>query len=583
MICLALAFTGLAYSQYTVNFEGTSETKLAYASGTVNLSGIDWNFTEALIGTSTADWKNGARSCRMRGYGTSAITMLADFGSGAGSISFGYRRYGTDAQVDWKVEYSTNNGSSWIQAGNSFTAPNSDAMQQFNAPLNVNGNIRIRIKRATESGSSNNRLNIDDITLSAYLPTNLPTVSTTPITSITTNSAVSGGNITSQGGSAVIARGVCWSPSPAPTLANSHSSNGSGTGSYISSLSSLASTTTYYVRAYATNSQGTAYGNELSFVTGGSDPFDGYYTFVSGLTGNELKNGLHILLRTTHDNEYGYDDLEDQMKITDEDPSNSNNVIELYTGWSVPKNSYGGGNTDWNKEHTWSKSHGDFGDTAPAGTDLHHLRPCDATVNSFKNNRDFDECYSPYTDNSPPSGYSGATGCYYTTSNDFEPRDADKGDVARMIFYMDARYEGTDTTYDLELVDYVYSDGGINLPYYGKLSTLIAWHSQDPPDAWEALRNNRIQNLQGNRNPFIDHPEYVYSIYGGGLEAPVVFISRSGSTVMLSWTAVSGATSYRVEAANSPYGPFTGVQTTSGLSYSAVTAGFKFFRVIAIN
>ncbi|MBP7310571.1 MAG: endonuclease, partial [Candidatus Cloacimonetes bacterium] len=555
----------------------------SYASGTVNLSGIDWDMTEALIGTLSADWKNGARSCRMRGYGTSAITMLADLSSGAGSISFGYRRYGTDVQVDWKVEYSTNSGFSWIQAGNSFTAPNSDAVQQFNAPLNVNGNIRIRIKRATESGSSNNRLNIDDITLSAYLPTNLPTVSTTPITSITTNSAVSGGNITSQGGSAVIARGVCWSPSPAPTLANSHSSNGSGTGSYISSLSSLASTTTYYVRAYATNSQGTAYGNELSFVTGGSDPFDGYYTFVSGLTGNELKNGLHILLRTTHDNEYGYDDLEDQMKITDEDPSNSNNVIELYTGWSVPKNSYGGGNTDWNKEHTWSKSHGDFGDTAPAGTDLHHLRPCDATVNSFKNNRDFDECYSPYTDNSPPSGYSGATGCYYTTSNDFEPRDADKGDVARMIFYMDARYEGTDTTYDLELVDYVYSDGGINLPYYGKLSTLIAWHSQDPPDAWEALRNNRIQNLQGNRNPFIDHPEYVYSIYGGGLEAPVVFISRSGSTVMLSWTAVSGATSYRVEAANSPYGPFAGVQTTSGLSYSAVTAGFKFFRVIAIN
>ena len=240
-----------------------------------------------------------------------------------------------------------------------------------------------------------------------------------------------------------------------------------------------------------------------------------YYDSVAGLTGAALKNGLHTILHSTHTSTYSYGDLEDQLKINDQDPNNSNNVIEIYTGWSVPKSSYGGGVTDWNKEHTWSKSHGNFGESIPAGTDLHHLRPCDATVNSFKGNRDFDYGTTTYTDPTPPSGYTGVTGCKSYGSYTFEPRDEDKGDVARMLFYMAVRYDGGDTSYDLELVDYVNSAASNNQPYYGKLTTLLAWHIADPPDAWEALRNNRIQNLQGNRNPFIDHPEFVASIWGG--------------------------------------------------------------------
>lgn len=239
-----------------------------------------------------------------------------------------------------------------------------------------------------------------------------------------------------------------------------------------------------------------------------------YYDSVIGLTGIALKNGLHTIIHSTHTQSFSYGDLEDQLKITDEDPNNSNNVIEIYTGWSVPKSTYGGGSTQWNKEHTWSKSHGNFGESIPAGTDLHHLRPCDATVNSFKGNRDFDNCTITYTDSSPPSGYSGATGCSSTGSTSFEPRDADKGDVARMMFYMTVRYDGGDTSYDLELVDYVNSSPN-EQPLYGKLSTLLQWHTSDPPDAWELLRNNRIQNLQGNRNPFVDHPEFVARIWGG--------------------------------------------------------------------
>lgn len=95
----------------------------------------------------------------------------------------------------------------------------------------------------------------------------LPSLTTTSITGISGTTAVSGGNITDDGGASVTARGVCWSTITGPTISNPHSSNGSGTGSFVSSLTPLAVGTTYYVRAYATNSVGTAYGDERSFTT----------------------------------------------------------------------------------------------------------------------------------------------------------------------------------------------------------------------------------------------------------------------------------------------------------------------------
>ncbi len=95
----------------------------------------------------------------------------------------------------------------------------------------------------------------------------IPIVSTTAMSNITGNSANSGGNVTSDGGSPVTARGVCWCISPNPTTANSFTTDGSGTGSFVSNLTGLAVSTLYYVRAYATNSAGTSYGNQVSFTT----------------------------------------------------------------------------------------------------------------------------------------------------------------------------------------------------------------------------------------------------------------------------------------------------------------------------
>jgi hypothetical protein len=160
---LNVAAGGGGGGEYSINFEGETETKGSYASGSVTLSGISWNMTEALVGGGEApDFKNGTKSARLRGYGTSAMTMLADFDGGIGTISFQHRRYGTDTQIEWIVEYSMNAGTSWTQAG-TFTA--GAEIGTFSATVNESGAGRIRI-RTDDTGTSNRRANLDDIVIS---------------------------------------------------------------------------------------------------------------------------------------------------------------------------------------------------------------------------------------------------------------------------------------------------------------------------------------------------------------------------------------------------------------------------------
>ena len=111
---------------------------------------------------------------------------------------------------------------------------------------------------------------------SSFTTLAIPTVSTTAITAVTTTSASSGGTVTSNGGSAVTAAGICWSTSSNPTVADSHTSDGTAT-PFTSSLTGLTINTQYHVRAYATNAIGTAYGNDISFYT-----LANKYYFVAG-------------------------------------------------------------------------------------------------------------------------------------------------------------------------------------------------------------------------------------------------------------------------------------------------------------
>ena len=137
---------------------------------------------------------------------------------------------------------------------------------------------------------------IDSITYTIPNPSNLATLTTTAVSAIAETTASSGGNISNDGGTLITQRGVCYSTSPSPTTANATIISGSGTGSFTSNLTSLTANTTYYVRAYATNSAGTAYGNEVSFTTtaggggivtnpGAGVTFDGY-TYTSIVLGN---------------------------------------------------------------------------------------------------------------------------------------------------------------------------------------------------------------------------------------------------------------------------------------------------------
>ncbi len=264
----------------------------------------------------------------------------------------------------------------------------------------------------------------------------------------------------------------------------------------------------------------------LLLILSGMLPADipaGYYDDAEGKVGAELKAALHNIIKGHVEFPYtsSSTDVWDILKETDRDPNNANNVILLYTGRSQEKEyqdqgpssdytQYDGGNgtynDSWNREHVWAKSHGDFGTTKGAGTDVHHLRPADRSVNSDRSNLDFDNGGGLHVE---------ATGCR-CDSDSWEPRDAVKGDVARMLFYMAVRYEGDNGEPDLEVVDYVTNWGYPDYPKYpihGKLSTLLEWHANDPVDDWERNRNDIIFTYQRNRNPFIDHPEFAAWIW----------------------------------------------------------------------
>ncbi len=236
---------------------------------------------------------------------------------------------------------------------------------------------------------------------------------------------------------------------------------------------------------------------------------EGYYDGTEGLTGDELKTALNNIIKDHIEFPYSSTntDVWDILKVTDADPVYPDSVILIYTGWKKNGELEFNNGDGWNREHVWAQSHGNFGTSMGAGTDVHHIRPCDISVNSERGNKDFDNGGEEYID---PDG---ATGCY-TTALTWEPRAEVKGDVARMIFYMAVRYEGEEDEPDLEMVDYVPSAPNSE-PFHGKLSTLLQWHIEDTVDDWEENRNDIIyEDYQNNRNPFIDIPEFAELIWG---------------------------------------------------------------------
>ena len=234
-----------------------------------------------------------------------------------------------------------------------------------------------------------------------------------------------------------------------------------------------------------------------------------YYSGINfnsgyGLTGSLRQSITNLIFPEdwyTYGNS-GEDHLSTQCQYADEDPTNSANMIYLYTRDSVKKNAA----SSWNREHVWpqSLSNGCWGKTK-AGTDLLHIRPTYSSTNSSRSNDKFCDVNksTPRTYNSMTFGYG--------SGEKFEPLDAVKGDVARIIMYVWTAY---------------YTYYGSSLPaitnVFESYDTLLKWHTQDRPDVLEGNRNNYVEtSIQKNRNPFVDHPELAWKIFGDSASSSI--------------------------------------------------------------
>lgn len=313
----------------------------------------------------------------------------------------------------------------------------------------------------------------------------------------------------------------------------------------------------------------------------------GYYNGTEGKDGEQLKAALHEIIKGHID--FSYSEAKYVINYSDADMTNPDNVILFYTQRSESNENYGMDGDYINREHVWAKSHGDFSGRRPTDGDAHNLRPTDASVNQDRSNKDFDNCQ-----NNGGTEHSEAAGCWFT-ADAWEPADVMKGDVARIIFYMSVRYEGTDGEIDLEAVN------GLNTspnPEHGNLAALLEWNELDPPSAFERRRNERVFHAQGNRNPFIDNPEFANLIWGGETANPVQIgslslnpqIPQAGQSVELSAEIlavgkdVGSATLYWGTSFDSEAN--SAQMNASGDTYSATIPAFAeydsvFYKVVA--
>jgi len=305
----------------------------------------------------------------------------------------------------------------------------------------------------------------------------------------------------------------------------------------------------------------------ISFI-GFAQSAPSYYSGVNfNKTKNELKADLATLITTTHTQTIAYSaGLASLFKTSDADPANPNNILLMYgsqsSGTHQRSRPYSG---SWNREHVYAKSKGtpNLGTSGP-GSDGHHLRPADNTLNSTRGSLLFDDG-------------TGAT-AYKTSRGGWYPGDEWKGDVARILMYMYVRYNTRCLPLNITMNPSTYSSDFPDI--------LLKWNAEDPVSDFERQRNNVVFGIQHNRNPFIDNAYLATVIWGGpaaqntwpdtfnggsttDTEAPTVPTNLSvtgttSSSISLSWTASNdnvGVSGYDIYA-NNTYK--TTVTTNSG-------------------
>ncbi|MCB9169381.1 MAG: endonuclease [Flavobacteriales bacterium] len=263
-------------------------------------------------------------------------------------------------------------------------------------------------------------------------------------------------------------------------------------------------------------------------------PPPGYYDSAQGLTGPALRQALHDIIdgHVVQSNA----SLWTAFQSTDVRPDG--HVWDIYSdlpGSTPPYlftfvtdqcGNYSGEGDCYNREHTFPKSW--FNDAPPMDTDLHHIFPTDAWVNQHRGNLPYGEVGSAdwTSENGTKVGLCTFPGYNGTVC---EPIDDFKGDLARTYFYMMTRYMDLVGSWSSPMLQ-----GGDLAPWAG--SMLLQWDQDDPVSTKEQDRNNAVYALQENRNPYIDHPEWVTSIWGptaGIHAAPIVNWSASADATGL--------------------------------------------------
>lgn len=249
---------------------------------------------------------------------------------------------------------------------------------------------------------------------------------------------------------------------------------------------------------------------------------NGYYNDAQGLSGAQLKTALSNII--DNHNVQSYDALWIHFESTDPKPNGK--VWDMYSdvpGGTPPYEfnfgddqcgNYGGEGDCYNREHSFPKSW--FNDASPMYTDLFQVVPSDGYVNGQRSNWPYGAVNSPSwtsmngskVGSNSTSGYSGTV---------FEPIDEYKGDFARIYFYMATRYEDRIANWENNSSNADAALDGTTFPCYEDwyLNLLLDWHSNDPVSQKEIDRNNEIYDIQDNRNPYVDHPEYVNQVWGG--------------------------------------------------------------------
>jgi len=250
-----------------------------------------------------------------------------------------------------------------------------------------------------------------------------------------------------------------------------------------------------------------------------------YYSSADNLTGLELKTALYNIIKDHTTKTYGnlwdfmgensldtyYENDGSILDMYSENPSSSDTYN--YTAITDQCGNYSGEGSCYNREHSFPKSW--FDDATPMYTDIHHIFATDGYVNGRRSNYPYGEVDTSTFVSDNGSKLGSATSSLGYTGTVFEPIDEFKGDFARAYFYMATRYEDIISTWENNsdnadavldgTSDYVYEEWVITM--------LKEWNENDPVSQKELDRNEAAYEFQGNRNPFIDHPEYINQIW----------------------------------------------------------------------